>query len=162
VTLQTQAPRDSAAVAIQLFLAHAPQGTAWWDDTRFERMATPAPRPVMIAFVNLLPEATGSSGKSVEEFIETTERVPGPSTKQFGEFARKHKTYLVACLYEREGHVVYNAAVLLGRKGYLVGKYRKVYLPGEEMEQLTPGKDYPVFQTDFGIPGARASADRQR
>ena len=43
VTLQAQAPKDAAAVAIQLFLAHAPQGTVWWDDISFERVATPAP-----------------------------------------------------------------------------------------------------------------------
>src|SRR5436309_15618 len=36
VTLQTQAPKDAAAVAVQLFLAHAPQGTVWWDDISFE------------------------------------------------------------------------------------------------------------------------------
>ena len=122
VTLQTQAPKDSAAVAVQLFLAHAPQGTVWWDDIRFERVATPAPRLVTIASVNLRPEATGSSEKSVQQFMETAERVvpanadlvvlpegitvvgtgkryaevaepvPGPTTKRLGEFARKHKT----------------------------------------------------------------------
>src|SRR5690349_3924196 len=130
VTLQTQAPSDAAAVAIQLFLAHAPQGTVWWDDIRFERVVAPAPRLVTIASVNLRPEATGSSERSVEQFMETGERVvpanadlvvlpegitvvgtgkhyaevaepvPGPTTKRLGEFARKHKTYVVAGLYE--------------------------------------------------------------
>jgi predicted amidohydrolase len=183
VTLQTQAPSDAAAVTIQLFLAHAPQGTVWWDDICFERVATPAPRRVTIASINFRPEATGSSEKSVEQFIECAERlvpakvdlvvlpegitvvgtgkryaevaesVPGPTTKRLGDFALKHKTYLVAGLYEREGQVVYNTAVLLDRGGRLAGKYRKVYLPREEMEQLTPGNDYPVFQTDFGRLG---------
>jgi predicted amidohydrolase len=189
VTLQTQAPKDATGVAIQLFLAHAPQGTVWWDDIRFERVFTPAPRLVTIASVNLRPEATGSSEKSVNEFIETAERVvpakadlvvlpegitvvgtgkryaevaepiPGPTTKRLGEFARKHKTYLVAGLYEREGQVVYNTAVLLDREGYVAGKYRKVYLPREEMEELTPGNDYPVFQTDFGTLGIMTCYD---
>ena len=162
-----------------IVFAHAPQGIVWWDDISFERVATPAPRLVTIASVNLRPEATGSSEKSVEQFMETAERlipghadllvlpegitvvgtgkryaevaepVPGPTTKRLGEFARKHKTYVVAGLYEREGQVVYNTAVLLDRRGYLAGKYRKVYLPREEMEQLTPGNDYPVFQGRF-------------
>ena len=36
----------------------------------------------------------------------------------------------------------------------MVGKYRKVYLPREEVEHgLTPGGDYPVFRTDFGTVG---------
>jgi len=189
VTLLTQAPKDSAAVAVQLFLAHAPQGTVWWDDISLERVATPRPRLVTIASVNLHPEGTGSREKSVEQFMETAERVvpanadlvvlpegitvvgtgkryaevaepvPGPTTKRLGEFARKHKTYVVGGLYEREGQVVYNTAVLLDRYGNLAGKYRKVYLPREEMEQLTPGNDYPVFQTDFGILGIMTCYD---
>ena len=69
----TQAPEDSAAVAVQLFLAHAPQGSVWWDDIRFERVPTPAPRLVTIASVNLRPESTGSSEKSVEQFMETAD-----------------------------------------------------------------------------------------
>jgi predicted amidohydrolase len=50
-------------------------------------------------------------------------------------------------------------AVLLDRDGYLAGKYRKVYLPREEMEQLTPGNDYPVFHTDFGTLGIMTCYD---
>lgn len=189
VTLQTQAPKDSAAVAVQLFLAHAPQGTVWWDDISFERVSAPSPRRVTIASVNFRPQATGSREKSVELFMETAERVvpasvdlvvlpegitvvgtgkryaevaepvPGPTTKRLGEFARKHKTYVVGGLYEREGQVVYNTAVLLDRAGNVAGKYRKVYLPREEMEQLAPGNDYPVFQTDFGILGIMTCYD---
>ena len=75
MTLQTQAPEDSTAVAVQLFLADAPQGSVWWDDIRFERVPTPAPRLVTIASVNLRPESTGSSEKSVEQFMETAGRV---------------------------------------------------------------------------------------
>jgi predicted amidohydrolase len=96
------------------------------------------------------------TGKS---YAEVSEPVPGPTTQRLGEFARKHKTYLVAGLYEREGQVVYNTAVLLDREGHLAGKYRKVYLPREEMEQLTPGNDYPVFHTDFGTLGIMTCYD---
>jgi predicted amidohydrolase len=66
---------------------------------------------------------------------------------------------VVAGLYEREGQVVYNTAVLIDREGRFAGKYRKVYLPREEMEQLTPGNDYPVFQTDFGTLGIMTCYD---
>jgi hypothetical protein len=44
--------------------------------------------------------------------------------------------------------------VLIDRAGNLIGKYRKVYLPREEIEGgLSPGSDYPVFRTDFGKVG---------
>jgi predicted amidohydrolase len=189
VTLQTQAPPDAAGVAVQLFLAHAPQGTVWWDDISFERVPAPGPRLVTVATVNLRPQGTQSAEKSVAQFMETAERVvpanadlillpegitvvgtgkryaevaepiPGPTTKRLGEFARKHKAYVAAGMYEREGQVVYNTAVLLDRAGNLAGKYRKVYLPREEMEQMAPGNDYPVFKTDFGTIGIMTCYD---
>lgn len=44
--------------------------------------------------------------------------------------------------------------MLIDRAGNLAGKYRKVYLPREEIEGgLTPGSDFPVFQADFGKVG---------
>jgi predicted amidohydrolase len=61
---------------------------------------------------------------------------------------------VAAGIYEREGTAIYNTAVLLDRSGTLVGKYRKVYLPREEVEGgLTPGAEYPMFRTDFGTVG---------
>jgi predicted amidohydrolase len=189
VTLQTQAPEEATEVALQLFLAHAPQATVWWDDVSFERVPAPGPRRVTIASINLRPKNTLSAEKSVEQFMETAERVvpanadlillpegitvvgtgkhyadvaetiPGPTTKRLGEFSRKHKAYVAAGIYEREGAVVYNTAVLLDREGNIAGKYRKVYLPREEMEELAPGNDYPVFKTDFGVIGIMTCYD---
>jgi predicted amidohydrolase len=70
--------------------------------------------------------------------------------------------YIVAGLYEREGNAVYNTSVLIDREGKLVGKYRKVYLPREEIEGgLTPGTAYPVFETDFGKIGMMICWDLQ-
>jgi predicted amidohydrolase len=63
---------------------------------------------------------------------------------------------------EREGASAYNTAVLIDRQGVLVGKYRKVYLPREEVEGgLTPGQSYPVFDTDFGRIGLMICWDIQ-
>ena len=69
---------------------------------------------------------------------------------------------MVAGLYEREGAAVYNTAVLIDRDGALAGKYRKVYLPREEVEGgLTAGAAYPVFATDFGTVGLMICWDTQ-
>ena len=60
----------------------------------------------------------------------------------------------MAGLIEREGHLIYNVAVLIGPDGKILGKYRKVTLPRGEIEGgITPGRDYPVFQTRFGKVG---------
>ena len=85
---------------------------------------------------------------------ETAEAIPGPTTDYFGELARKHNLHIVLSLYERDGHLVYNTAVLLGPDGKLIGKYRKVCLPHSEVESgIAPGNDYPVFDTKFGKVG---------
>jgi predicted amidohydrolase len=184
ITLDTQAPQKATGVVVQLYLSNAPQGTVWWDDISLEQISAPPPRKVILASINLRPAGTGSAAESVRRFLETIESavrektdvillpegitvigtgktyaevaepVPGPTTARLGELAKKKSSYVAAGIYEREGSVVYNTAVLLDRAGNLVGKYRKVYLPREEVERgLTPGNDYPVFRTDFGTVG---------
>jgi predicted amidohydrolase len=55
---------------------------------------------------------------------------------------------------------VYNVAVLIGPDGKIAGKYRKVCLPRSEIEDgVTPGHDYPVFQTRFGKVGMMVCYD---
>jgi predicted amidohydrolase len=70
------------------------------------------------------------------------------------EKARQYKSYVVAGLLESEGGRTYNTAVLVDREGRIAGKYRKTHLPLAEVEDgITPGSDYPVFDTDFGRIG---------
>lgn len=101
----------------------------------------------------VLPETLTyyGTGKKMHECAET---VPGPSTAYFGRLAQKHDLYIVAGLIERDGPAIYNVAVLIGPDGRVVGKYRKVTLPRGEIEAgLTPGREYPVFETRFGKVG---------
>jgi len=100
-----------------------------------------------------LPEGITLVGTQ-KSYLEASEAIPGPSTKYLGELAKKHQMYIVAGILEKEGAVLYNTSVLIGRSGELVGKYRKVSLPREEIEGgVTPGTDFPVFDTDFGKIG---------
>jgi predicted amidohydrolase len=103
--------------------------------------------------VILFPE--GSSAVDTHlAYADVAEPVPGPVTDAYGELARRKKAYVIAGIYEREGAAVYNTAVLIDRTGKVAGKYRKVYIPREEIEVgITPGSDYPVFDTDFGRIG---------
>ncbi|MDB4678855.1 carbon-nitrogen hydrolase family protein [Rhodopirellula sp.] len=101
----------------------------------------------------VLPETLTyySSGKS---FSDVAEAIPGPSSNYFGKLAKQHDLYIVAGLVERDQHLLYNVAVLMGPDGNLVGKYRKTTLPRGEIEAgLTPGDEYPVFETRFGKVG---------
>jgi len=65
-------------------------------------------------------------------------------------------------VYEKAGDIVYNTSVLIDRDGKLAGKYRKFYLPREEIEAgITPGNEFPVFTTDFGKVGMMICWDVQ-
>ncbi|MFN7918478.1 MAG: carbon-nitrogen hydrolase family protein [Bryobacteraceae bacterium] len=192
VIIEAPAPERAVAVKIQLFLQNEPQGTVWWDQLSLEQVKAPAPRPVKVASVNFRPSRSASSAESVAKFIELSEKqvpagtdvillpegvtivstgkkyadvaesVPGPTTAKLGELARAKNAWVVAGLYEREGATLYNTAVLIDRKGQFAGKYRKVYLPREEVEGgLTPGSEYPVFRTDFGTVGVMICWDLQ-
>ncbi len=74
--------------------------------------------------------------------------------------AKKYNLYLVPGLVECEGQLIYNVAILIGPDGKIVGKYRKVCLTGSEIEDgVTPGHDYPVFDTRFGKVGMMVCYD---
>lgn len=101
----------------------------------------------------VLPETLTYYGTGLG-MADCAEPIPGPATDYFGELARKHNFYVVAGLLERAGHLIYNVAVLLGPDGKIVGKYRKAALPRSETSSgVTPGNDYPVFDTRFGKVG---------
>lgn len=184
LTLDAPAPERAVAVRIELFLQNAPQATLWWDDISLEEIANPGPRSITVATVKYHPHDTHSAEENVRQFVELVDRavpdktdlivlpegmtvagtgkgdadvsepVPGPTTEKLGELARRKHAYIIGGIYEREAPAVYNTAVLIDREGRFVGKYRKVYLPREEIEAgLTPGNDYPVFRTDFGKIG---------
>ena len=87
-------------------------------------------------------------------YDDCAESIPGPSTDYFGELARKHGLHIVAGLIERDHHQLFNVAVLIGPDGKVAGKYRKVCLPdGEYDKGMSPGHDYPVFETSLGKIG---------
>ncbi|HZO84946.1 MAG TPA: carbon-nitrogen hydrolase family protein [Verrucomicrobiae bacterium] len=93
-------------------------------------------------------------------YADAAEPIPGPSTDYFSALAKKHKLYLVVGLVERDRHLIYNVAVLLDPDGRIAGKYRKVTLPRTEIEAgVSPGDQYPVFDTKFGKLGMMVCYD---
>jgi predicted amidohydrolase len=107
----------------------------------------------------VLPETFTYYGTGLT-MAECAEPIPGPSTEYFGTLAKKHDLYLVAGLIERDRHLVYNVAVLIGPDGTVAGKYRKVCLPRSEIEAgIQPGEEYPVFDTRFGRVGMMVCYD---
>jgi len=177
-------PKAAKQARIELFLQWAPSGKVRWSDIKLERAEAPQARKVRLASVHFRPNDGGSPAGNCrlfaplieqaaaqqanlvvlpetltyfglgKKFAECAEPIPGPSTEYFGKLAKEHGLYIVAGLVERDRHLIYNTAALIGPDGELVGKYRKVSLPRGEIEAgIAPGYEYPVFDTKFGKLG---------
>lgn len=100
----------------------------------------------------LLPEEPDVVGCPSDRTDELPEPVPGGTTYgQFAERARANDIHVVYSQRERDGAHVFNTAVVLDRRGCLLGKYRKMHLAPGEFAEVCPGDlGYPVFECDFG------------
>ena len=97
------------------------------------------------------------TGKS---YVDVARPIPGPHADDLARVAARHRIFLCAGLYERDGAAAYNTAVLYDRAGRLAGKYRKVHLPWPEIEAgLVPGSEFPVFDTEIGRIGIQICYD---
>jgi predicted amidohydrolase len=184
-----QAPPRATQAVVELHLQWAPGGKIQWSSVALEPTEPPKGRKVRLASVHFRPNGrspqanreefapliaqAASRGADVvvlgetltyygtgKSFEDVAEPVPGPSTEFFGAQAKQHDMYIVAGLVERDRHLIYNVAALLGPDGNLVGKYRKVCLPrGEIAAGISPGNEYPVFPTRFGKLGMMVCYD---
>jgi predicted amidohydrolase len=85
---------------------------------------------------------------------QKAQTIPGPLTDMLSAQAKKYGMNVITTLSARDGKLFHNTAVWIDRSGRIAGKYNKVHLTIGEMESgLTPGSEYPVFETDFGRMG---------
>jgi predicted amidohydrolase len=98
----------------------------------------------------------------LEEYRALGEMIPaGKYFQRLAGLARELKIHLVAGMTEADGELRYNASVLIGPDGQLLGKYRKHALE-HELVRNTPGTNTPAFKTDFGRLGMMICADRRQ
>ena len=149
VTLTETKPAGARKVRLAA-INHRPRGTSSSEENLGQFATLIDETALQKADIVCLPEGITQVGTKYQ-YADVAEPIPGPSTRFLGRLAKKHHLYIVAGLYERAGKAVYNTSVLIGRDGELAGKYRKVCLPREEIDGgLSPGSEYPVFDTDFG------------
>lgn len=110
----------------------------------------------------VLPESASTGftpGCSPEELWDVISEIPGPVTEPLQEVARRLRVHLVWGTYERgpDRGVVFNASVLIGPGGDILGVYRKTHPFCTEMASLggwvTPGDEVCVVDTDLGRIG---------
>jgi predicted amidohydrolase len=181
-------PSKATEAIVQLHTQWVPKLTVEWSRVSLTKTEEPAPRKVRLAAIHYLPNGKTAdencrqfspliedaakqkadlvvlgevvNGVGAGPYDQSAEPIPGPSTNYFAELAKQHKLHLVVGLFERDESLVYNVAVLLGPDGQILGKYRKVTLPREEIEQgVTPGTEYPVFDTALGKVGMMVCYD---
>ena len=183
-----RAPSAAAQAIVELEFRWASHARLAWAEVALDETPAPAPRIVRLATIHFVPTEPNPEGRrrafapliaeaarqradlvvmaetltlgSGGNYADVAEPIPGPSTEYFGALAKEHGLYLVPGLVERDGPLIYNVAVLIGPDGQIVGKYRKVCLPRAEIEAgVTPGHEYPVFNTRFGKVGMMVCYD---
>jgi len=116
----------------------------------------------------ILPE-TVVSGEMTGDIVKNSIPLAGPLQEAFSRKARQLHCYIVVptnLLEDAQKRLCTNVAILFGRDGEVVGIYRKVHLAiptgSDSLEGgMTPGKDEPVFQCDFGKLGIQICFDIQ-
>jgi len=185
-----RAPSKATRAIVELHLRWASRAQVEWSDVSLTKTSPPPERKVRLATVHFRPSGKKTAQENcrlfaplIEEaarqkadlvvlpetltvcgsglsYADAAEPIPGPSTDYFAQLARQHGLYLVVGLVERDRHLIYNVAVLIGPDGKVAGKYRKVALPRTEIEGgITPGHEYPVFETRFGKVGMMVCYD---
>ena len=82
------------------------------------------------------------------------EPIPGPTTEAIGKAAAEIGTHVIVGMQERWEDQTFNAAVLIGRDGNVMGRYHKVQPTVNEMERGTlPGTQANSYATDCGRVG---------
>ena len=81
--------------------------------------------------------------ENVDNF-DIAESIPGPSTRLYGELARRFGVVIVTSLFEKRAAGLYhNTAVVLEKDGTIAGMYRKMHIPDDpayyEKFYFTPG-----------------------
>ena len=116
----------------------------------------------------VLPESA-VTGEITRDVVAQSAEFEGPVKEAFVRKARECHCYIVVPMFlleNRAKRLCSNVAILIGRKGEVVGMYRKLHLAvpvgSDSMEGgVTPGTDVPVFQCDFGKLGIQICFDMQ-
>jgi predicted amidohydrolase len=176
------APEKAGKLTMELVMKWTPAGCVSWRRPALMEVEPVVHRVVRVATTYIKPR--GDPGKNLEAMLKTMDKagkcnpdivcltenfynretdlpleevadsVPGMLTELLGRKACEYGCHVIFSLIERDGDIFYNTAVLLGREGQIIGKYRKTHLALFEGENgVTPGNEYPVFTTDFGRIG---------
>jgi N-carbamoylputrescine amidase len=91
--------------------------------------------------------------------FQLAEPIPGPTTEALSRLARKNQIVIIGSVFEnRSAGIYHNTAVILGKDGSLLGRYRKMHIPDDphyyEKFYFTPGDlGFLSFDTEVAKVG---------
>ena len=107
--------------------------------------------------VNLIvfPELVTTGYECGVRFAEFAEPVPGSTIEQLAQRAVQYATHIAfgMVVKHKVESVVYDAAILIGPDGQVIGQHHKVHLKPEERPIFRGGFRFPVLETNFGMVG---------
>jgi predicted amidohydrolase len=109
----------------------------------------------------LFPELATSGYELGVKFTQVAQHIPGPTSNLIAQRAQELGVYIAFGMVgkERVESILYDAAVLVGPDGELIGEYNKTHLKGEERLAFREGYKLPVFETEFGLIGFLLGSD---
>ena len=124
------------------------------------------------ASIVVLPEHwQGGVGHSKEyPYQDFADTIPGKTTDALAEKARKYHFYITGSMYEKDiDGTYYNTCPVIDPQGRIICKYRKTHLADfpnrddvkstKESDKVSPGSDFPIFDTEFGKMGVFVCSD---
>ncbi|MBE9529097.1 MAG: acyltransferase [Proteobacteria bacterium] len=96
--------------------------------------------------------------------LSKSESADGPSVTAMQEAALKHKSVVIAPIFEAYQGAHFNTAFVIGPDGKIIGRYRKIHIPQiplwEEGSYFAPGDlGFPVFKTPNATIGVQLCWD---
>ncbi len=178
-----QAPADTVFATFRLMLRWTDRGEVVWHNPHLTAIDPPGPRKLTAAIATgkfpgesieknlafareLIARAadTGAQVVCLPECVTTwrtknlpnegARTIPGPESDALSAAAAQRKIDVVCSMYELNRNLIHNTALYIDAQKGIVGKYRKVHLAvGERWKGITPGSEFPVFQTRYGKVG---------
>jgi beta-ureidopropionase len=112
-----------------------------------------------------IPESFTLTGLADPQSEEMAEELDGPTLSMAAAYARGSGTYILCPILARHADGTHVEAFLFDRRGRIVGSYQKHHpvVEGWRFNQVEfgsrPGRDLPVFDTDFGRIGVQICFD---
>jgi predicted amidohydrolase len=103
----------------------------------------------------VFPELSTTGYECGLRFTDMAEKLSGHVVSLLAQSAADFNVHLAfgMVVKERVESIIYDAAVLIGPDGEVLGDYRKVHLKGEEQMAFRAGYRFPVMETAFGQVG---------